>query len=224
MILNDILKVLYSPVNAFKQIIQKPDIKGPIIILALVLIATVGRQYAVGSKIFIQTDSQEFVGLLTTDLVASFIGTSVINSAIDFFLVWILYTGVILVVAVALHEKIGSRRTLFIVLGHTFIVTAVSILISLVLISTFPAVNFPISSWPPATEAEALIVGNLMEEFWYPTIAFRLVFYISFIMDFWVAALCAVSIRFLGELTWRKAIMFAATAYVATFLLRGLLA
>jgi len=224
MILNDILKVIYSPVNAFKQIIQKPDIKGPIIILILVLAATVGRQYAVGSKIFIQTESQEFVGLLTTDLVASFIGGSLINSAIDFFLVWILYTGVILVVAVAFREKLGSRRTLFIVLGYTFIVTAISILISILLISTLPAVNFPISSWPPATDAEVTIVGGLMEEFWYPTLAFQLVFYISFLMDLWVAALCAISMRFLGEFTWRKAMMFAVTAYIVTFLLRGLLA
>jgi len=224
MILNDILKVLYSPVNAFKQIIQKPDIKGPIIILILVLAATVGRQYALGSKIFIQTESQEFVGLLSTDLVASFIGGSLINSAIDFFLVWILYTGVILVVAVAFHEKLGSRRTLFIVLGYTFIVTAISILISILLISTLPPVKFPISSWPPATDAEVTIAGGLMEEFWYPTLAFQLVFYISFLMDLWVAALCAISMRFLGEFTWRKAMMFAVSAYIVTFLLRGLLA
>lgn len=224
MILNDILKVLYSPVNAFKQIIQKPDIKGPLITLVLVLIATVGRQYVIGSKIFIQTDSQEFVSLLATDLVTSFIGGSLINSTIDFFLVWILYTGIILVAAVAFHEKIGSRRTLFIVLGYTFIVTAVGILLNTLLISTFPTMNFPISSWPPATEDDAILVGGLMEEFWYPTLAFQLVFYVSFFMDLWVAALCAVSIRFLGELTWGKAIMFSVIAYVVTFVLRGILA
>lgn len=223
MILNDVLKVLYSPVNAFKEIIQKPDIKGPIIILVLVLVATVGRQYAVGSKIFIQSDSQEFVSLLATDLVSSFIGGSLINSGIDFFLVWILYTGIILVVAVAFHEKIGSRRTLFTVLGYTFIVTVVSILISALLISTFPTVNFPVSSWPPATEDDAILVQGYMEEFWYSTLAFQFVFYISFIMDLWVAALCAISIRSLGELTWGKAILFSFTAYIVTFVLRGIL-
>lgn len=223
MILNDIVKVLYSPLNAFKQIIQKPDIKGPIIIFILVLIATVGRQYTMGSKIFIQTDSQEFVNLLATDLVSNFVGGSLINSAIDFFLVWILYTGIILVVAVAFHEKIGSRRTLFIVLGYTLIVTLVSILISALLISTFPTVNFPISSWPPTTEDDAILVQGYVEEFWYPTLAFQLIFYTSILMDLWIAALCAISIRFLGELTWGKAIMFSVTAYIVTFLLRGIL-
>ena len=223
MILNDILKVLYSPVSAFKQIIQRPDIKGPIIILILVLIATVGRQYAVGSKIFIQTDSEEYVSLLATNLVGGFVGGSLITSAIDFFLVWILYTGIILVIGVAFREKVGSRRTLFTVLGYIFIVTVVSILISALLISTFPTVNFPVSSWPPATEAEAIRVDNLMKDFWYSTLAFQLVFYISFLMDIWAAALCAVSIRFLGELTWRKAIMFSVATYIIIFLLRAIL-
>jgi len=223
MILNDILKVLYSPVNAFKQIIQNPDIKGPIIILILVLIATVGRQYTIASKIFIQTDSQEFVSLLATDLVTSFISGSLTSSAIDFFFVWILYTGIILVIAVAFHEKIGSRRTLFIVLGYTFIVTVASILISTLLISTFPALNLPVTSWPPASEEDAILVQGYMEEFWYPTLAFQLFTSISFLMDLWVVALCAISIRFLGELTWGKAITFSVAAYIVTFVLRGIL-
>jgi len=49
------------------------------------------------------------------------------------------------------------------------------------------------------------------------------VFYISFLMDIWVAALCAVSIRFLGELAWRKAIMFSVATYIIIFLLRAIL-
>ena len=223
MILNDILKVLYSPVDAFKQIIQNPDIKGPIIILILVLVATIGRQYIMGSKIYIQPDSQEFVSLIAPDLATNFVGGALINSSIDFFLVWILYTGIILAVSIAFREEIGSRRTLFIVLGYTFIVTAVSTLVSALLISTFPTVNFPINSWPPATEDDAILVDGYMQELWYPTLAFQLLFTISFLMDLWIAALCAISIRFLGDLTWGKAITFSAIAYIVTFILRGIL-
>ena len=222
MILVDILKSLYSPLNAFKQIIQKTDVKGPIIILIMVLIATSCRQYILGSKIYIKPDN-EFVNLISPNFITSFLGGALINSSIDFFLVWILYTAIILVVTVTFREQIGSRRTLFIVLGYTYIVTVVSILISALLISTFPSIEFPISAWPPANENDTVLVEDYMATYWYPSLAFQVVFYVSFLMDIWIAGLCAISIRFLGELTWGKAIMFSAIAYFVTFILRGIL-
>ena len=75
MILVDILKSLYSPLNAFKQIIQKTDVKGPIIILIMVLIATSCRQYILGSKIYIKPDN-EFVNLISPNFITSFLASN----------------------------------------------------------------------------------------------------------------------------------------------------
>lgn len=50
MVGKEILEVLYSPVNAFRKIIEKPDFKGLIIVLLLVISATVALQYVYNVK------------------------------------------------------------------------------------------------------------------------------------------------------------------------------
>lgn len=49
------IKVLYSPLKAFRKIAEKPDYKGVILIVALTLILTAGTQYVRYSKIFVET-------------------------------------------------------------------------------------------------------------------------------------------------------------------------
>jgi hypothetical protein len=46
----EILEVLYSPVNAFRKIIEKPDFKGLVLVLLLVISATVALQYVYNVK------------------------------------------------------------------------------------------------------------------------------------------------------------------------------
>jgi hypothetical protein len=43
---------LYSPIKAFEEIVKKPDVKGPLLILVLILVLTTVSQYASASKIF----------------------------------------------------------------------------------------------------------------------------------------------------------------------------
>jgi len=46
----EVLKVLYSPVKAFEEIVKKPSVKGPLLVLALTLLATAVLQSVVASK------------------------------------------------------------------------------------------------------------------------------------------------------------------------------
>lgn len=71
-----VLEVLYSPIKAFEEIIKKPDIKGPLLILVLILLATLGAQYVTASRFFLQvrtpaneewTESTEFIALWTSN-------------------------------------------------------------------------------------------------------------------------------------------------------------
>jgi len=53
MVIKDILKIIYSPVKAFESIVKKPDIKGPVIILALILVSAAIERSVIASKAFI---------------------------------------------------------------------------------------------------------------------------------------------------------------------------
>jgi hypothetical protein len=50
-----LFEVLYSPVKAFKKIIEKPDFKGVLLILVLVIFSMVVVQYVATSKFFLET-------------------------------------------------------------------------------------------------------------------------------------------------------------------------
>lgn len=49
-----IFKVVYSPFKTFKEIIQNPKYIGPILILVLFVLASIGSEYARASKLYVQ--------------------------------------------------------------------------------------------------------------------------------------------------------------------------
>jgi hypothetical protein len=55
----EVFEVLYSPVNAFKKIIEKPDFKGVILVLVLVIASMIISQYVVASKLNLETRTPE---------------------------------------------------------------------------------------------------------------------------------------------------------------------
>lgn len=59
LVVREVFEVLYSPVKAFKEIVKKPDVKGPILILVLSLIATAATQYVNFSKLYLETPTPE---------------------------------------------------------------------------------------------------------------------------------------------------------------------
>lgn len=51
----DVFRVLVSPVKTLKKIVEKPEYKGPILILVLTLLATVCGQYITASKVYVES-------------------------------------------------------------------------------------------------------------------------------------------------------------------------
>jgi hypothetical protein len=90
-----VLKVLYSPLMAFKEIGKNPNIKGPLLILILTLPVSVGVECIQSSKIFIETKMPEkdawtessfpwfSNGVLTDDGADYLIGNSSVSSSIN---------------------------------------------------------------------------------------------------------------------------------------------
>jgi hypothetical protein len=49
-----IFKIIYSPFKAFKEIIQNPKYIGPVLIMVLFVLASIGSEYARASKLYVQ--------------------------------------------------------------------------------------------------------------------------------------------------------------------------
>ena len=54
-----IFRVLYSPMKTFEEIVEKPNIKGPVLILLITLPLILGGQYISGTKFFLETPTPE---------------------------------------------------------------------------------------------------------------------------------------------------------------------
>jgi hypothetical protein len=63
LVVKEIVEVLYSPVKAFKKVIEKPDFKGVLIILLLVIGATVALQFVYNSKQYYEIRALDLFGL-----------------------------------------------------------------------------------------------------------------------------------------------------------------
>jgi len=152
--------------------------------------------------------------------------------AIEFSMNWILWAGLLLLVAKVFREEGGPWTRFFVIIGHIFIVTVVYTIVSAALISMLSPLNLPTKKWPPTTEAEAKAVNVVFEEKWYPNWPYRLYTALNFISfsgvtiyfpllrEVWTLFLCAVAIRLLRGITWGRATSIAAVAFILRSVLR----
>jgi hypothetical protein len=57
--IREVFEVLYSPVNAFRKIIEKPDFKAVLLVLVLVIASTVVVQYVASTKLYLENRMPE---------------------------------------------------------------------------------------------------------------------------------------------------------------------
>jgi len=131
----------------------------------------------------------------------------VMNFAMD----WILWAGILIIVAKLFQEDLGRWNVFFVIIGYSFIATVVYTLVNAVSLSTLPMLNVPL-------DADAL--NALLDVSWRPLLAYQLSLYIPVIGEVWIAALGAVVVRLMKETTWSKAATIVAVAFAIRFLLR----
>ena len=157
----------------------------------------------------------------------------IMDAAIEFSINWILWAGILLLVAKAFREEGGPWTTFFVIIGHVFIAAVVYTIASAALVSVLSPLNLPTKTWPPTTEAEANAVNVVFEERWYPNWAYRLYtmlhpvfiifnmpFYFPFLREIWTMALCIVAIRLLRGITWGKAASISIVAFILRSIIR----
>ena len=130
---------------------------------------------------------------------------------LNFVMNWILWAGILILVAKLFNEDLGRWNVLFVIIGYSFIATVVYTLISVVPLSTLPLLNVPL---------DASALNALLDASWRPLLAYQLWLYIPVIGEVWIAALGAVAIRIMKEITWSKAATISAVAFAIRFLLR----
>lgn len=124
---------------------------------------------------------------------------------------WILWAGLLLIIARLFQEDVGRWNVFFVIIGYSFIVSVVYTLISAIPLSTLPVLNVPL---------DPVALNAMLEVTWRPLLAYQLWLYIPIIGEVWLAALGAIVIRQIKETTWSKAATIAAVAFAIRFILR----
>lgn len=212
-------EVIVSPFKAFQKIAQNPDVRGFVLIVGLILLATAGVQFPSASKIVLTIDTTP-TSLLATNLFSGFLFSAMIETVFVFLLNWLIYAGALLVIARMLGEKRSPWRPFFILVGYAFSVFIIRVAVTAAMISTLPQIDFQLASWPPATQADATLASDKINAIWGPTLVFQVGLYFNLLIDAWLVMLGAIAVHASGEISWSKAAMISVTAYFMYFIAR----
>jgi len=166
---------------------------------------------------------QKYVSFLETGTFSGSIISILMSAAVAFSMNWILWAGILLMIAKIFREEGGPWTVFFVIIGHVFIVSVVYTIASAVLFSMLPALNLPLKA-PPATEEEINVATALVEERWYHNWAYwgyllLSGLYLPFVREIWIMGLCVIVIRLLRGITWGKAASISAVAFIIRLIL-----
>lgn len=221
------LKVIISPFKAFKEIAQNPDIKGIVLIVGLVLLATAESYYVYSAKVFLYINGTP-TSFLTSNMFSGFIASVLIVEVLLFAENWLMYAGVLFLVMRGFGQKGGSWRLFFILVGYAFSIMIIQSTVNALLIATLPEIRFSnLSTWPPSTQDEVAIANAGIQENWGPMPAYQVLAYFNFpyvnIIDIWLVILSITIVHTFNEITWGKAAMISVTAFIIRFFLKTFL-
>jgi hypothetical protein len=134
-----------------------------------------------------------------------------VSSAFSIAMNWILWAGIVFIVAKLFGEELGRWNVFFVIIGHAFIVTAVCTLVTALAFSSIPVVSLPL---------DYNLQMAVFNETWLPNLAYQAGTLILWAGEVWIAALGAVVIRLMKNTTWGKAAAIAVVAFAVRFILR----
>jgi len=183
--------------------------------------------------VMLGTRPEKYSSLLAQGLLGRLLISSLLDTAFVFFLRWIIYVVIFWVILKVFREGVESWSGLFVVIGYTFVATMIFSLINIPLIWALPRVNLPLGAWGPPPEATETaqtaalnlirneIINPIYQEAWYSNWVYQLGFFLGRfpIFDIWIVALAAIAIRFLCDLTWKKAVTISVITYAIRFLI-----
>ncbi len=153
---------------------------------------------------------RKYVSPIETGAFSGAIIPVLMSAAVSFSMNWILWAGILLLVAKVFREEVSPWTRFFVIIGYVFIVTGVYMVVGAVSLSTLPALNLSLAD-------DAYISYH---EMWSPYLAYQVWLYLPIVGEVWTATLCATAVRLLRGITWGKAASISAVAFIIRFILR----
>lgn len=154
---------------------------------------------------------RKYVSPIETGAFSGVIIPILLSAAVTFSMNWILWAGILLIVAKVFHEEVGPWTMFFVIVGYVLIANVVYTIASAALLSTLPALNLSL-------KADGTYVS--FREMWSPYLAYQVLSYLFWIEEVWTTALCTIVIRLLRGITWGRAASISVVAFVIRFVLR----
>ena len=136
-----------------------------------------------------------------------------ISVAIQAGMTWVIWAGLIIIVAKIFNEDLGKWNTFFAIVGYVFMVTVVTNIITAVLASTLPDLTYLLDS-----TASFYYARNA--DVWLSNIAYQLLTPLLWVGYVWTTGLSALILRQMKEeITWGKALTIVVIAFAARLVL-----
>jgi hypothetical protein len=215
---------MISPFKAFKEIAQNPDVKGIVLIVGLILLATTGFYYAYSAKVLYYVNGTP-TSFLSSNMFPGFVISILTQEGLSFATNWLIYAGILFLVMRGFGEKGDSWGRFFILVGYALSIMIIQSVFNALLVATLPAIHFSnLSTWPPSTQEEIAIANAGLQEHWGPTLAFQAFTYFNFpnvnIIDVWLVLLSVILVKTFHEIPWGKAAMITITAFFLRFFVK----
>ena len=168
----------------------------------------------------------EYVSPLASGFFTGWLVSSLMGSATDFIVRWILYAGLLLLTIKIFGGETGSWSVLFNVVGYVFAVTMVYIAIDALIINMLSSLSFPLKAWSPVAGEEEIglaLWNQIIQDNWGTTLVYNIRYYLPFIVHAWTATLGTIALHFAREFTWKKAAAISVMAYIMLILLKALI-
>ena len=229
MVIQEIFRVVYSPLKAFEEIAKAPNVKGPLLILLITLPASISLEYIRSSKILleVETGGGIYTPFNATDLFRSRLISTLTSSTLGFFLKWLIYGASFLLILKLFRTQEGPWHHIFILIGYTFIVATIFVIVNAILISTLPIIRLDFETWTQAfLEGDVEALSQVLQEYernlaGLPAQIAQIGFYLIIVNEVWTTALGAIAVHFLREVSWNKAIVVSVIVSSLSLLLMG---
>ncbi|MCW4015168.1 MAG: hypothetical protein NWF06_02250 [Candidatus Bathyarchaeota archaeon] len=123
---------------------------------------------------------------------------------------WILWSGLVFIVAKLFGEDLGKWNAFFVIIGHVFIATAVYTLISALIFTYLPILTMPV-------EYDLQVAA--FSATWLSNIVYQVGTVLLYAGEIWVAALSAVVLKTMKDIPWGKAATISVLAFALRFAL-----
>jgi hypothetical protein len=125
---------------------------------------------------------------------------------------WVIWAGLLIIVGKLFNEDLGRWNVFFIIIGYVFMVTVVTNIITVMLVSPLPNLNYILDS-------TSGLYYPRNSELWLSSLTFQLLTPLIWIGYAWTTALGTIVIRLMKNITWGKALTISVIAFAVRFVL-----